>query len=249
MNAEDIQPSRLRRAKQAINRLLGGLHNDRIGLVVFAGDAHIQLPLTSDYGAARMFIDVITTDDIQHQGTAIGLAIEMAMTVFEDNKERRSNNSRAIIVISDGECHEERAIEAAKVARSQGIIVHTIGMGLPEGAPIPRYHNNRRVGYMHDRQGRLVLTRLNAQMLRDIATAGGGYYVGANNASAGVETLFSKIEQMEQQTFHERNFSDYETRFQYVLAIVILLLILEIFIFQKKNRFFNHDKFFGTKKT
>jgi Ca-activated chloride channel family protein len=247
MNAEDIQPSRLRRAKQSISQLLNKLHNDRTGIVIFAGTAYTQLPLTSDYGAARMFIDVITTDDIQTQGTAIGAAIEMAMNAFDDDKDRRNN--KAIIVISDGEDHEERAIEAAKAAKSRGIIVHTIGMGLPEGAPIPQYNGNRRVGYRHDRQGNLILTRLNEQMLKDIASAGGGYYVGANNASAGVETLFSKIEQMDKQSFDERNFSDYETRFQYVLAIVLLLLVLDIFIYRKKNKFFNDDNFFGTKKS
>jgi Ca-activated chloride channel family protein len=248
MNAEDIQPTRLRRAKQAITQLLSRLHNDRIGLVIFAGSAYVQLPLTSDYGAAKMFIDVVTTDDIQVQGTAIGTAIEMAMTVFEESTDRRQQNNKAIIVISDGEDHEEHAIDAAKAAKKNGIIVHTIGMGLPEGSPIPRYNNGRRVGYMHDRHGNLVLTKLNEQMLKDIANAGGGYYVGANNASAGVETLFSKIEQMDKKTFEERNFSDYQTRFQYVLAIVILLLILEIFVHQKKNKFFNYDNFFGTKK-
>ena len=246
MNAEDIQPSRLKRSKQAINRLLSKLHNDRIGIVVFAGSAYVQLPLTSDYGAAKMFIDVISTSDMQAQGTAIGMAIEMAMTAFDDDKDRKNN--KAIIVISDGEDHEEHAIEATKAARNKGIIVHTIGMGLPEGTPIPQYNGNRRVGFKHDRRGNLVLTKLNEQMLKDIANAGGGYYVGANNTSASVETLFSKIEQMDKQTFDERNFSDYETRFQYVLAIVILLLLLEIFIFQKKNKFFNHDNFFGTKK-
>ena len=247
MNAEDIQPSRLRRAKQSISRLLDKLRNDRIGLVVFAGTAHTQLPLTSDYGAARMFIDVVTTDDIQIQGTAIGAAIEMAMSAFDDDKDRK--NSRAIIVISDGEDHEDNAIEAAKAARKRGIIVHTIGMGLPDGAPIPQFNGNRMIGYKHDRQGNIVLTRLNEQMLKDIATAGGGYYVGANNVSAGVETLFSKIEQMDKKAFEERNFSDYETRFQYVLIVVIILLILEIFIFKKKNKFINHRNLFGTKKT
>jgi len=247
MNAEDIQPSRLKRAKQAINRLLDGLKNDRIGIVVFAGTAYTQLPLTSDYGAAKMFIDVISTDDMQVQGTCIGEAIEMAMAAFDDDNSRKNN--RAIIVISDGEDHEDNAIEAAKAARQKGIIVHTIGMGLPEGAPIPQFNGNRRVGYKHDRRGNLVLTKLNEQMLKDIATAGGGYYVGANNASAGVETLFSKIEQMDKVAFDERNFSDYETRFQYVLAFVIMLLILEIFIFQKKNKFINHKNLFGTEKS
>ena len=246
MNAEDIQPSRLGRAKQAINRLLDRLHNDRIGIVVFAGSAFTQLPLTSDYGAAKMFIDVISTDDMQAQGTAIGPAIEMAMGAFDDT-DRKKN--KAIIVISDGEDHEDHAVEAAKAARSRGIVVHTIGMGLPEGAPIPQYNGGRMVGYKHDRHGRLVLTKLNEQMLKDIATAGGGYYVGANNASAGVETLFSKIEQMEKSTFDERNFSDYQTRFQYVLAFVILLLLLEIFIFKKKNKFINHNTLFGTEKS
>lgn len=247
MNAEDIQPSRLERAKQAIIRLLDRLQNDRIGIVVFAGAAHVQLPLTSDFGAARMFVDIISTSDIQAQGTLIGTAIEMSVNAFGEIDER--HNNRAIIVISDGECHEDNAIEAARMARRQGIVVHTIGMGLPEGAPIPRFVNNRRVGYMHDRQGNLVLTRLNEQMLRDIATAGGGYYVGANNVSAGVETLFAKIEQLDRATFDERLFSDYQTRFQYVLAFVLLLLLLEIFVAQKRSKFFNHDTFFGRKKS
>jgi len=247
MNAEDIQPSRLERAKQSINRLLDRLQNDRIGIVVFAGSAHVQLPLTSDYSAARMFIDMISTSDIQNQGTLIGTAIEMSINAFGEDADRQ--NSRAIIVISDGECHEDNAIEAAMNARRQGIVVHTIGMGLPEGAPIPRYANNRRVGYMHDRRGNLVLTRLDEQMLKDIATAGGGYYIGANNVSAGVETLFSKIEQLDRTTFDDRHFSDYQTRFQYVLAFVLLLLVLEIFVFQKRNKFFNYDTFFGTKKS
>ncbi|MDR1951827.1 MAG: VWA domain-containing protein [Bacteroidales bacterium] len=247
MNAEDIQPSRLKRAKQAINRLFDKLRNDRIGIVVFAGSAYTQLPLTSDYGAAKMFIDVISTDDMQAQGTAIGAAIEMAMTAFDEDKDRKKN--KAIIVISDGEDHEENAIEAAKNAKHKGIVVHTIGMGLPEGAPIPQFNGNRMVGYKYDRRGNLVLTKLNEQMLKDIAEAGGGYYVGANNASAGVETLFSKIEQLDKKAFDERNFSDYETRFQYVLIFVILLLLLEIFIFKKKNKFINHDNLFGTKKS
>jgi len=205
------------------------------------------LPLTSDFGAARMFVDIISTSDIQAQGTLIGTAIEMSVNAFGEDENRQ--NSRAIIVISDGECHEDNAIEAARMARRQGIVVHTIGMGLPEGAPIPRFVNNRRVGYMHDRQGNLVLTRLNEQMLREIATAGGGYYVGANNVSAGVETLFSKIEQLDRTTFDERLFSDYQTRFQYVLVFVMLLLLLEIFVAQKRSRFFNHDNFFGRRKS
>ncbi|MDR2907956.1 MAG: VWA domain-containing protein [Bacteroidales bacterium] len=245
MNAEDIQPSRLKRSKQAINRLLDKLQSDRIGIVVFAGTAHTQLPLTSDYGAAKMFIDVISTEDMQAQGTAIGAAIDMASSAFEDDNSQKKN--KAIIVISDGEDHEESAIEAAKNANDNGIMVNTIGMGLPEGAPIPQFNENRMIGYKQDRQGQMVLTKLNEQMLSEIATAGGGYYVGANNASSGVETLFEKIETLDKKTFDTRNFSDYETRFQYVLAVVIILLLLEIFIYQKKNKFFNHRNLFELK--
>jgi Ca-activated chloride channel family protein len=247
MNAEDVQPSRLIRAKQAINRLLDNLHNDRIGIIVFAGTAHIQLPLTNDFGAARMFVDVITTDDIQTQGTAIGAAIELAISAFDEDDSRKNN--KTIIVISDGEDHEGNTFEAAKAAKNKGIMVNTIGMGLPTGAPIPRYQGNRRVGYMYDRRGQIVLTRLNEKMLEEIATAGGGYYMGANNPSASIETLLSRIDQLDKQTFEVRNFSDYETRFQYVLAFVMLLLVLEIFIFQKKNKYINHRNLFEIKKT
>ncbi len=247
MNAEDIQPSRLKRAKQAINQLLSKLKGDRIGIVVFAGTAYTQLPLTSDYGAAKMFVDVISTNDMQAQGTAIGAAIEMATSAFEEDENQGREKNKAIIVISDGENHEDNAVDAAKTAKNLGIMVNTIGMGLPEGAPIPQFNENRMVGYKQDRQGQMVLTKLNEQMLSEVAEAGGGYYVGANNASVGVETLFSKIEQLDKKTFDTRNFSDYETRFQYVLAVIIILLILEIFIFHKKNKFFNHRNLFGTK--
>ena len=227
MNAGDIQPSRLKRAKQTINLLLDKLNNDRIGIVVFAGSAYTQLPLTSDYGVVKTFIDVITTDDIQAQGTAIGAAIGMATIAFGDEK---NSKNKAIIVISDGEDHADNAIEAAKAAKNKGVMVNTIGVGLPEGSPVPQFSGNRMTGYKHDLRGQLVLTSLNEKMLEDVANAGGGYYAGANDAPAVVETLLSKIEQLEKTAFDERNFSNYETRFQYVLAIVIILLVLEIFI-------------------
>ncbi len=245
MNAEDIQPSRLQRSKQAIINLMDKLEGDRIGLVIFAGQAYTQLPLTSDYGAAKLFINVVTTDDIRAQGTAIGTAISTAMESFDWTKTNKHN--KAIIVISDGENHEDDALEAAKEARQQGVMISTIGMGLPEGAPIPIYQGNRIVDYKRDHSGSVVTTQLNEKMLQEIAEAGGGYYVGANNSSAGIETIYKKLSGLDKVELDEKSFTDYETRFQYPLALALFLVIAEIFIFEKKNKFFSNINLFGNK--
>lgn len=246
MNCNDIQPSRLMRAKQAILRIIDKMESDRIGLVIFAGDAYLQLPLTTDYGAAKLFISNVETSDLSRQGTAIGSAIQLCVQNFDPKLENSHN--KAIIVISDGENHEDDAVEAAREAARKGIAVYTVGMGSTQGAPIPIMRNGQVISYKKDLDGNVVITRLNRQMMEDIAHAGKGAFVEANNISSGVETVFEKLSHIDKVSFESRNISDYETRYQYFLALAIFLLILEIFIFEKRNRILNRRNLFGMKK-
>lgn len=246
MNSTDIQPSRLMRAKQAVIRILDKMESDRIGLVVFAGDAYLQLPLTTDYGAAKLFISNIQTSDLSRQGTSIGAAIDLCAQNFDPQHENAHN--KAIIVISDGENHEDDAVSAARNAAKKGIVVSTVGMGSPQGAPIPEYKNGQVVAYKKDAEGNVVITRINRAMLEEIAQAGKGFYVEANNISSGVETVFSKLEELDKVSFESRNISDYETRYAYFLAVAVLLLLLEIFVFEKKNPLLNRNRLFGDRK-
>jgi Ca-activated chloride channel family protein len=241
MLAEDIKPSRLEMSKQAISKLVDNLGNDRIGIVIFAGNAYMQLPITTDYSAAKMFLTNIDTKIVPTQGTAIGEAIEMSEEAFDDE-----THSRAIIVISDGENHEDDALDASKKASEKGIIVYTVGMGLPEGAPIPEYNKyNQMVGYKKDRDGSTVVTKLNEPMLQQIASAGKGVYVRANNSQSGLKTILEEINKLEKTKFESKMFSDYEDRFQYFIAVSLIFLLLELFIFERKSKWLSKINFFG----
>lgn len=241
MLAQDIEPNRLERARQAISKMIDKLGNDRIGMVVFAGNAYVQLPITTDHAAAKMFLSTINTRVVPTQGTAIGEAIELSAKSFDDEK-----HSRAIVVISDGENHEDDAIKIAKEVAEQGINVYTIGMGLTEGTPIPEYDQyNRQTGYKKDREGNTVVTRLNEKMLQDIALAGKGIYVRANNTQAGLSKVFDEINKLEKSEFESKMFSDYESRFQYFIAISLVLLLIELLLFERKNKWLSRIKLFG----
>ncbi len=244
MLAEDIKPSRLLSARQAISRLLDKLKNDRIGIVVFAGKAYTQLPITTDYAAARLFLSTINTDIVPIQGTAIAEAIKLSAEAFGE-----SEHQKAIIIITDGEDHEGDAIIAAKKVAENGILVYTIGMGLPEGAPIPVYDRyGNQSGFKKDRNNNTVITRLNEAMLRQIADAGKGEYVRANNTQAGLDVIFDEINKLEKTKFESRVFSDYENRFQYFLAAALILLLIEFSIFDRRGRRFRNVNLFGEKK-
>ncbi|MGB1318859.1 MAG: vWA domain-containing protein, partial [Flavobacteriales bacterium] len=182
MLAEDLTPNRLERAKQAISRLVDRLKNDKIGVIVFAGDAYIQLPMTVDHSAAKLFLRSIDTDIIPTQGTAIGKAIELASKSFSAN----SKANKSIIVITDGENHEDDALEQAAAVVETGITVHTIGIGSVDGTPIPIYKRGQMLGYRKDREGNTVVTKLNETMLQQIAASGEGTYVRANNSRTGL---------------------------------------------------------------
>ncbi len=245
MLAEDIKPNRLLRSRQAISKLVDDLKNDRIGIVVFAGNAYTQLPITTDYAAAKLFLSTINTDIVPSQGTAIAEAIELATDSFDEN-----NHEKAIIIITDGEDHEGDAIVAAESAIEKGIRIYTIGMGLADGAPIPiydRYGNQK--GFKKDLKNNTVITRLNEDMLKQIAVAGGGEYVRANNSQAGLNLIFDEINKLEKTEFESRVFSDYEDRFQYLLAFAIALLLIEFFILERRGKRFRNVNLFGEKRT
>lgn len=235
MLAQDIKPNRLERAKQAIGKLIEKLENDRIGIVVFAGKPYTQLPITSDFVAAKMFTSTITTDMIPTQGTAIGSAIETALNSFSINDKTRN---KAIVIISDGENHEDDAVESAKEASERGIYIHTIGMGLPTGTPIPIFKNGIAAGFKLDADGNTVVTKLNETMLQEIAVAGKGMYVRANNTEIGLNKILEEIDKMEKKEFDAKIYSDYEDHFHYFIAFALILLISEIFIFERRGKWF-----------
>ena len=232
MNAQDIVPSRLDRSKQAINKLISDLQGDRLGVIIFAEKAFVQLPITTDYAAAKMFLASVNTSSVASQGTAIGEAITLAMNSFADDE-----RSKAIIIISDGEDHEnEAAMSAAKEAAKKGIRIYTIGMGLPDGAPIPEYNQyGRMVGYKKDKSGNTIVTRLDEDMLRRIADAGGGMYVRANNSNVGLEKIYDDISKMDKTEIETQVFTDYEDQFQWFVGVAIVLLLVLIFMSSGKK--------------
>lgn len=247
MLAEDIQPNRLERAKKTVSNLIGELSNDRIALIIFAGQAYTQLPLTSDYGAAKLFLDAVDVDMINYQGTDIGGAIEKSMETFGYGDEEipwEKNKSRTIIIISDGENHEGDALEMARMAAAEGIQVNTIGMGTPNGVPIPQYVRGIRTGFKKDNDGNTVTTRMNEAMLQQIAQVGGGTYVPSGNINTGLDDIINELDKLDKQNYGEQMFAEYESRYQYPLAIAILLIIIDLFIFERRNKILNFKNIF-----
>jgi Ca-activated chloride channel family protein len=240
MMAQDIQPDRLSRAKNAVSKMIDELKNDRIGIVIFAGKSYLQLPITTDYAAAKLFVSTITPDLVPTQGTAIGDAINMAVESFDENK-----HSKAIILITDGENFEDDPVEAAKKANEKGIKVFTVGMGLPEGAPIPVYRNGQQAGFKQDQSGGTVITKLNDEVLQQISASGGGAYVRANNTQSSLDKIFKEINGMQKTEFEAKIFADYEERFQYFLVIALIFLVLEILVLERRNKWLGKIKLFG----
>jgi len=230
MLAQDIKPNRIDRAKQAISTLIDKLQGDRIGVIVFAGKAYTQLPITTDYAAAKMFVSTINPGMIPTQGTAIGDAIGLAVESFGDSK-----RNRALVIISDGEDHEGNVLEQAELAAKDGIIIYAIGMGLPEGGPIPVYKGNKMVGFKKDKEGNAIVSQLDETLLQRISTIGNGMYVRATNSETGLNRIFDDINEIQKSEIESKQFADYENQFQYFLAISLLLLIMDLFIFEKKT--------------
>jgi Ca-activated chloride channel family protein len=237
MLAEDIRPNRLERAKQSISKLIDQLDGDRIGIIVFAGKAYNQLPITTDYGAAKMFLTAISTNIVPVQGTAIADAIDMATNSFGESK-----HNKAIIVISDGEDHQGGVLEKTEAAAKKGIVLYSMGIGTPEGAPIPIYTGDVRTGYKKDHEGTTVITRLDDSMLEKIASVGKGMYVRTTNSQEGWQKVLDDLNKIQKSELESKQFSDYEDRFQYFLGFSLLFLIFELFILDRKNQWFSKFK-------
>lgn len=235
MLAEDFKPNRLERTKNAVSRLVEQLEKDRVGMVVFAGDAFIQLPITSDYVSAKTFIRTISPDIVPVQGTSLSKAIELASRSFSE----QSQKSRAIILVSDGESHDDDPIAAAQAAKEKGIIIYTVGIGTPEGAPIAIDGE-----MMKDEEGNMVVTKLSEETLQQIAVLTGGTYIRATNQSVGLEEILKRIKAMEQQEFSSLAFAEYNDQFHYLVALALALLLFEFVMIDRKNRILSRISIF-----
>jgi Ca-activated chloride channel family protein len=240
MRARDIKPDRLERSKMAISKLIDRLDNDQIGLVVFAGRAQTQLPVTPDYAGAKLYLNAISNDIIAVQGTAIGAAIDLASGSFNF----KSKTKKIIILLSDGENHEDDALAAAEKAAQKGVCIYTVGFGSPEGAPIPVATGNA-LEYKKDENGNTVISKLNETMLRQIAATGKGTYARATSADPGLNRIYDEISKMEKAEYEALSFTDYENLYPYFLGAGLLLLIAEFLIFERKTRLTRNIKIFS----
>lgn len=233
MLAQDIQPNRLERSKQAVSRLVDRLGDDKIGLIVFAGEAYTQLPITTDYVSAKMFLSTIQPDIVPVQGTAIGSAIDLAVKSFSPNSEA----GKAIIVITDGENHEDDPVASARAAAELGIEVHAIGVGSPQGTPIPVPGAVNNQEFWKDNQGNVILSRLDEKMLQEMTAAGGGIYVRASSANMGLNTIFEQINSLKQADYGVKVYTEYAEVFPWAFGMALLFLVLELIISARRNKF------------
>ena len=238
MLAEDVAPNRLDRAKQMLSKLMDNMVNDKVGLVVFAGDAFVQLPITCDYVSAKMFLNTIKPELIKTQGTAIGQALSTSIRCFGEQSEA----SRAIILITDGENHEDDAVAVAKRAKEAGIQVLVVGIGKPEGSPIPMPGTNN---FRKDREGNVVVSKLNEEMCREIAQAGGGIYVRCDNSNTATKAIQKELDKLATQEIETQVYTDYNEQFQSFALIALLLLVIDFFIFNRKNKALTKLDIFG----
>lgn len=227
MLAEDYSPNRLERAKLAISRLVDKLREDRIGLIVFAGNSFVQLPITTDYVSAKMFLNSISTESVPVQGTAIGEAINTAIRSFSVQSEK----SRAVIVITDGENHEDDPVAVAKQAAEVGVRVFAIGVGSPEGKPIPMDGE-----LLKDKEGNIVVTRLDEKVLHEVAEAGNGVYVRAGNSEFGLNPIIDEIRKMEDEKYSSVVFEEFDEQFMYFLGMALVFFVIEMLIGDRKSK-------------
>ena len=238
MMSEDITPNRLEKSKQLVSKIVDKLQDDKIGLIVFAGEAFTQLPITSDYVSAKVFMSTITPDLVDAQGTAIGAAIDLCVRSFGPKGEAE----RSIIVITDGENFEDNAAESAKTALEQGIKVHVVGMGTEQGGPIPMGNNG--MDFRKDKEQNVVITKLNEKMCQEIASAGNGIYVRSDNANSALRVLSKELDKMTKSDIESSVYSEFDEQFQALAWIALFLLLLDIFILERKNELFKKIKIF-----
>ncbi|MGZ3866593.1 MAG: VWA domain-containing protein [Bacteroidia bacterium] len=232
MLAEDLKPNRLERAKLAIEKMIDNLEGDRLGIIVFAGEAYTQLPITTDYSSAKLFLNAISPNMIPTQGTDISVAIDKAIESFGSDL----GKNKAIVIITDGEDHEEEAIKKAEEAEKKDITIHTIGIGSDAGVPIPIYSNGIPAGYKKDKEGNTVVTRLNEKLLQEIAGAANGVYVKASNADVGLGAVLDKIAELDKKQIESKRYTDYEDQFQWFVGASLLFLLIEFVIGERISR-------------
>ncbi|MCK0188636.1 VWA domain-containing protein [Arenibacter sp. F20364] len=233
MLAEDIAPNRLEKAKRLVSEIINQLASDRIGIIAYAGQAFPQLPITTDYGAAKMFLQNMNTDMLSSQGTAIDQAIELASTYYDDEEQ----TNRVLFIISDGEDHSEGNVSnAVEDATNEGIRVFTIGVGKTKGAPIPLKRNGIVESLKKDRQGEVVITKLNEEVLQEIADEGNGEYINGENTEEAVDFIKEQLNQMDKKEFEAKQFAEFKDQFQWFLAAGLLFLFLDIFVLDRKTK-------------
>ena len=231
MKAEDVKPNRLEKAKYEIGNLISKLGGDRIGLIIFSGEAYVQFPLTTDYSAANLFLDVVDVESVPTPGTAIGSAVEKAMRSFNLEDPTR----KVLVIITDGENNEGDAVAQSEEAAKKGVLIYTIGMGSAAGSPIPLYDaSGRQADFKRDRAGNVVLTKLDEETLEKIAALGNGKYYRATNTQDELDAIYKEINALQKREFGAKQFTDYEDQFQYFIGAALLLLLIEVVLSDKK---------------
>jgi len=231
MLAEDIAPNRLEKSKQLVSQIINNLASDRVGIIAYAGKAFPQLPITTDYASAKMFLQNMNTDMLSSQGTAINEAIELAKTYFDDEEQ----TNRVLIIISDGEDHSDVATNVAEEAADEGIRIFTIGVGDVDGGPIPIKRNGILLNYKKDNQGETVITKLNEDTLKEIANEANGAYISGNNTSEVIEEIKDILNRMDKMEFEAKEFADYKDQFQWFLGFGIFFLFIDLFLLERKT--------------
>ncbi|MEX0288167.1 MAG: VWA domain-containing protein [Flavobacteriaceae bacterium] len=245
MLAEDIAPNRLEKAKRLVSEIINQLASDRIGIIAYAGQAFPQLPITTDYGAAKMFLQGMNTNMLSSQGTAINEAIELASTYYDDEEQ----TNRVLFIVSDGEDHsEESTIDAVDLVVEEGIKVFTIGVGKTKGGPIPIKRNGVVERLKKDAQGEVVITKLNEEILEEIADKGNGEYINGANTEEAVEFIKEQLNQMDKKEFEAKQFAEYKDQFQWFLGAGLLLLFLDIFLLDRKTKWLKRLNLFNEKE-
>jgi len=240
MDAEDIAPSRLEKAKRLVSKIVDNLVSDRIGIIAYAGEAYPLLPITTDYAAAKIFLQNMSTDLVSSQGTAIDDAIDLATTYFDED-----DTNKILVILSDGEDHSQKAVEAAKRAAQQGVTIFTVGIGTQKGSVIPIKKNGNLYGYKRDKNGQTVITRLDDKTLKEIAAATHGKYIDGRNTENVVKYISDALKKMDKKEFETTKFSEYKDQFQWFLAAGLFFLILYILILERETQWLRKLNLFG----
>ena len=245
MLAEDIAPNRLEKAKQVISKIIDNLGSDRVGVIIYAGNSYPLLPITTDHAAANMFLQNASPDLVSSQGTAINEALELAKTYYNNDEQ----TNRFLVIISDGEDHQEETKQMAQNLSNDGVKVYTIGVGTEKGGPIPLRESGDLVGYKKDRKGETVITKRNAEVLQNIADIANGKYIDGNITENPVKEISSIMANAQKSEFETKQFSDYKDQFQWFLGIGVFFLLLDIFLFEKKTKWVKKVDLFNEEKT